>query len=205
VLKSVLNGATLAALPGKVLATGRVQRLKSLASGTDWAALPFSVGFIDPLHSTGIAHSLSGIQRICQALLTTSQSNRAQLLRHYANDLQHEFRHLDQLISGCYDALFDFRVFNCWTMLYFAAATSFESQHRAGKCPSFLLSGDEGFRQVVHRAWNSLDVLSSQPCIVDEMIESFQCEIRDLIEPYNTVGLFAPKHKNMYWHTAAQK
>ena len=205
VLKSILGDATIAALPGRVVEAGRVQRLSSLAAGEDWAALPFTVGFIDPLHSTGIAHSLSGIKRICDALLSPYQSARSQQVIQYASDIIGEFRFMDQLISGCYDALRDFRLFNCWTMLYFAAATTFERRHRAGEAPSFLLARDHRFQSALHQARILLDQISSKPKLDDQMVESYQREIRDLIVPFNAVGLFQPQHHNMYWHTAAEK
>lgn len=205
VLRSILAGSSLATLPGKMLGSGRIQRLTCPNSAPDWAALPFTVGFIDPLHSTGIAHALSGIKRICEALLTSNQSQKNMLLSNYARDLQEEFWHLDRMISGCYDGLCDFRLFNCWTMIYFAAATTFERQHRAGGSPSFLLSQDAAFRQVLAHARRSLDELLRSPVIKAEFVDAYQREIRDLIAPFNSVGLFAPRQTNMYWHTAAEK
>jgi FADH2 O2-dependent halogenase len=207
VLKTILNDALIAPVPGRILSTSRVQRLSSAACGENWVAMPFTVGFIDPLHSTGIAHSLSGVGRVCQALLCSSVVDRKTMLQQYADELFAEFQHVDQLIAGCYQALADFRLFNCWTMLYFAAATTFERRHRQGEHSSFLLSGDLEFRRIVQQARNSLDNMTrfTQGSIEDRLIEGYQHEVKDLIAPYNHVGLFAPQINNMYWHTAAEK
>src|SRR5690606_24549842 len=48
--------------------TGRIQRWTRKSAGSDWVMLPHTAGFIDPLHSTGIAHTLSGIERIADTL-----------------------------------------------------------------------------------------------------------------------------------------
>ena len=53
------NGACLGATP-------RMSRCRSRAYGDGWVSLPVSVGFIDPLHSSGIAHALSGVVRLAE-------------------------------------------------------------------------------------------------------------------------------------------
>lgn len=219
VLREVLGEASslsIAPMPGRVFGSPRLQRLTVPAGGKDWVALPFTIGFIDPLHSTGIAHSLSGVERICRGLLAPTQSERNEIIQKYADDVVEELMHIDQMIAGCYDSLSDFRLFNCWTMVYFAAATTFERLHREGQCPSFLLSGDGHFRQIVHRCRQLLRELSrgefSDSGLVREpselrgnsRIDSYIAEVRELLVPYNTVGLFDPRINNMYWHTAAK-
>ncbi len=62
-----------AAPPYRLAHTRRLQRLNLDVSGPGWALLPHSAGFIDPLHSTGIAHSLSGVERLTR-ILTESDS-----------------------------------------------------------------------------------------------------------------------------------
>ncbi|MDZ4699150.1 MAG: tryptophan 7-halogenase, partial [Rhodothermales bacterium] len=56
--------ARLADPPGVIIRTGRLQRLAGQAADAGWALLPHAAGFIDPLHSTGIAHSLLGVERL---------------------------------------------------------------------------------------------------------------------------------------------
>lgn len=220
VLQDVLgdeSSAKFAPLPGRVFGSPRLQRLTVPAGGKYWAALPFTIGFIDPLHSTGIAHSLSGVERICRGLLSPTQLERNAVIQKYADDVVVELLHIDQMIAGCYDSLSDFRLFNCWTMIYFAAATTFERLHREGQSPSFLLSGDSRFRQIVCRCRQRLSELSQGKIsggaeagvLASEhrstsKIDDYIAEVRELLVPYNTVGLFAPRVNNMYWHTAAK-
>ncbi|MEZ6134520.1 MAG: FAD-dependent oxidoreductase [Pirellulaceae bacterium] len=47
----------------------RISRCWSVAAGENWSLLPSTVGIIDPLHSTGIAHALSGVLRVARYLL----------------------------------------------------------------------------------------------------------------------------------------
>ncbi len=54
--------------------TGRIQRLAAAGAGPNWAALTNTVGFIDPLHSTGIAHTLFAVSRLAD-ILTSPDSN----------------------------------------------------------------------------------------------------------------------------------
>ncbi len=220
VLREVLGEVSslkIARMPGRVFESPRLQRLTVPAGGKDWAALPFTIGFIDPLHSTGIAHSLSGVERICRGLLAPTQSERNEVIQKYADDVVGELLHIDQMIAGCYDSLSDFRLFNCWTMIYFAAATTFERLHRDGQSPSFLLSGDSRFRQIVYRCRQLLgellqSELSHSGAIRDSAgeprgnskIDDYIAQVRELLVPYNAVGLFAPRVNNMYWHTAAK-
>lgn len=220
VLREVLGETSslkIAPMPGRVFGTPRLQRLTIPAGGEAWAALPFTIGFIDPLHSTGIAHSLSGVERICRGLLAPTQSERNNVIQKYLEDVVEELLHIDQMIAGCYDSLGDFRLFNCWTMIYFAAATTFERLHREGRSPSFLLCGDSHFRNVVRRCRDLLGELSrgNEPIngvvggssgerVHNSKIDDYIAEVRELLIPYNKVGLFAPRINNMYWHTLAK-
>ncbi|MFO0940857.1 MAG: FAD-dependent oxidoreductase [Pirellulales bacterium] len=206
VLKQFFENATLDEVPGRIIVSPRLQRLMTQGAGTNWAALPFTVGFIDPLHSTGIAHSLSGVLRICQALLANSEHDRKQLLTAYSQEVIREVRHIDAMISGCYDSLVNFKLFNCWTMIYFAAATTFERLHRQGESPSFLLVGDVEFSKIVGRCRDDLDaLLNSENANDPERVQAYINRVRRWIQPYNHVKLFAPTFPNMYYHTVAEK
>ena len=105
--------------------TPRLQRLTSQAAGQNWAVLPHTAGFIDPLHSTGIAHPLFGIRRLARILLS-NDSRRAAALAEYSASVISELKLIDRLVEGCYAALPDFGLWCDWCMLYFAAVTSME-------------------------------------------------------------------------------
>lgn len=207
----------LAEMPGRPLLTGRLQRLLSQAAGVGWAALPFTVGFVDPLHSTGIAHTLSAVKRICDGLLLDDESSIRMAMAHYSQQLVREFLHIDQLIHGCYRSMIDFRLFTTWTMLYFAAATNFERRCRLGHYGGFLLADDDQFCGIVATCAGELEkILSSHEenaatdsdghssSLKQQKVEALIADCRELIQPYNHVGLFSPQQPNMYWYTAAK-
>ncbi len=220
VLKSIFGQATLANFPGRVFATSRLQRLSSLGAGDDWAALPFTVGFIDPLHSTGIAHSLSGVDRLCEILLSDDDAARASRLQHYSTSVVNELKHVDRVIAGCYEGLRDFRLFRAWTMVYFAAATTsemrwlefFEKSPDNAIPPGFLCADDAEFVRTVESLSGRLDEFKqcgakqrgSKQCgkLDDQRIEYWVDEVRDSLEPFNHVGLFQPQLPNLYCRTA---
>ncbi len=79
------------------------RRLRAPAAGDGWLSLPSSVGLIDPLHSTGIAHSLYGVLRAAELLLTARSPSEADLLRcQYASERVEEIRWIDRLVYLCY-------------------------------------------------------------------------------------------------------
>ncbi|MCA9056521.1 MAG: tryptophan 7-halogenase, partial [Planctomycetaceae bacterium] len=107
--------------------TGWLQRRWSVCAGEDWALLPSTAGTIDPLHSTGIAHTLSGVSRLADVLLASSDHReRSSRLAAYSDQIVDELCWIDMLVEGCYASLPNFRLWSAWCMLYFAAATSTE-------------------------------------------------------------------------------
>ncbi len=204
-ISTLLSQAKLAPFPGKVYRSGRLQRLRKTACGPDWAALPFSVGFIDPLHSTGIAHTFSGIERLSQILLEESGTQQESSLKKYSQGIIEELRLIDLLVAGCYESLSNFPLFTAWTMLYFAAATTFEKRYQlnSGSPPAFLCANDVKFVTLVQELYKALIKLprngnSKEQTSVDNFINS----IKQQLAPFNHVGLFEPDVPNMYRYTS---
>lgn len=207
VLNEILDTPSVADFPGQLFKTGRLQRMWSRGAGEDWAALPFSIGFIDPLHSTGIAHTLSGIDRLSRILLQPEGQKRVALLKSYSQDVIDELRHIDRLVSCCYDSLWNFRLFTACTMLYFAAATTFERLWNADEVhrPRFLCANDETFVRLVDEICAEVRELRQSSRKPAEAVDRLLRKIQSAIEPYNCVGLFTPEIPNMYRYTAAEK
>jgi FADH2 O2-dependent halogenase len=91
-------------------------------------AIPHTAGFVDPLFSTGIAHSLSGIERI-MAIISQHWNNDAilyQSLKEYEQTVFEELKLIDCLIAGSYKTMAHFELFNTWSMLYFAITVAYE-------------------------------------------------------------------------------
>lgn len=182
--------------------TGRLQRLTTQAAGSNWAALPGTAGFIDPLHSTGIAHTLFGVRRLADVILHESApEHRSDRLAAYSGRVIDELFLIDELVEGCYAALPDFRLWCAWCMLYFAAVTSMEQSGPDGD-PSFLRADDAAFRSMVSRARKQLSTTIA--CGRSSSASTgFEQWLRDAIKPWNHVGLLDPQCRGMYSRTAA--
>lgn len=186
------------------VSTGRLQRgvrelrlsNTSKTCGPRHVRLPNALGFVDPLHSTGLAHTFSGVARVTNLLIEErlDEARRTQLIRDYTADAMSELRWIDDLVSGCYAQLHDFRKFTAASMCYFAAATTFERRFLAGdRLLRFLCADNELLRGNVQA------VFSRNP---SEPAETFENACRDALAPCNHVGLFAPTIRNMYAYTA---
>ena len=186
--------------------TKRIQRLAGQGAGRNWAAITNTVGFIDPLHSTGIAHTLFSISRLAEILVTTNDfTERGRRLREYSDSLIEEIRFVDELVEGCYEAIPSFRLWCLWGMLYFAAATSME-QTPAAKIGdvSFLRANDPPFRSVLREARQRLAAARRVAAVDRVAAESdFAAWLTTAIEPWNRVGLFNDSCNDLYSKTAA--
>lgn len=181
----------------ELIRTGRLQRLNRNVAGADWALLPSTAGFVDPLHSTGIAHTLSGVERLTRILTHfPTGPDREAALSAYGRDVSRETEWIDTLVHGCYECLADFRKFTAFSMCYFAAATTYERRRLENSRaiePAFLCADDEQMRQAV----STLSAASSQKAASD-----FETLCEQILRPFNHVGLFSPRHRNMYECTA---
>lgn len=196
------EAATLVQPEGGLQHTGRLQRCVRQAAGEDWALLPNTAGFIDPLHSTGIAHTLSGIERLAGLFeVHWNGGNLSAALRVYSQQLRNEITWIDQLVEGCYAARSDFRAFTAWSMLYFAAATTCEHRRveNGAAAWSFLCADDTDFRKIVRRLREQLDRTHNGAI----SIAGFEEQLRKAIAPFNSVGLCDPSARNMYRYTVA--
>lgn len=179
----------------------RLQRLTTLAAGETWAALPNTAGFIDPLHSTGIAHTLFGVRRLAGILLSKSAGRKLALQR-YSDSVISELLLVDDLVSGCYASLPNFRLWSGWCMLYFAAVTSMEQAGSEISDQSFLRADDIRFREMLIEANAELQMAVANGSAAE--CERFENRVRCLIQPWNVVGLMDSACGGMYSHTAAE-
>jgi tetracycline 7-halogenase / FADH2 O2-dependent halogenase len=156
---------------------------------------------IDPLHSTGIAHALSGVLRIADILTTRrSLSETHRLLQTYSVDVVHEVQWIDQLVSTCYQAAstsFDF--FIAASCLYFVAAIHCERQMAAdGRMrDGFLLARSPALQGIVRQAQARLACASRSTPFAQWM--------REQLEPWNNVGLLDPSLHNRISRSIAPK
>ncbi len=205
-INNILERATLADIPGSILKSGRLQRKLEKSFGDGWVALPHTVGFIDPLFSSGIAHSLAGIEKIIEAISDhwKNPETLSAQLKKYEQSVSEELKLIDQLVAGCYKTMKHFELFNAWSMLYFASTITYEQRRIQNKPPGYLLGADnEEIRNNVNISYaEMLKLIAKSPSPKDVL--QFTDTIKKRIEPFNTAGLLNPKAKNMYYHTVAR-
>ena len=179
----------------------RLSRCRQRAVGDGWVQLPTAYGFVDPLHSSGIAHALSGVQRIAEMLIADGSIDRSTSPRwvEYDRQLRSEIEWIDLLVGGCYKSLPSFVSFCGFAAWYFVAAIQFE---RGMACdPSrwidgFLSSENENLRAEVLRSFEQLPGQSESKNI---------SSIRRAIAKWNDVGLLEPTTGQRIPHTAPPK
>jgi FADH2 O2-dependent halogenase len=185
----------------------RMSRCRARASGPGWVCLPVSYGFVDPLHSSGIAHSLSGVVRLAEALLS-DRNDCYESIRTYGADLRREIQWLDLLVAGCYAAQPLFENFIAYACMYFVSAIEFEKQLAVdpGRWPKgFMQCHDSRWIPVVNQAYEFL-VRSGQTHVRNEStLSQFPIQVRRWIEPWNRVGLLDPASANRISHSVAPK
>ena len=171
----------------------RVQRLIDPWVGANCVLLPTTAFTLDPLHSTGIAHALAGVERLTTWLLGETNDD---ALQQYRRTLLAEAAHLDRLVAMAYAAMASFDRFVAACMVYFAAAISCEERLIAGDSPrSLWLVDDEHFCQAV-RECDKLIRHADERSVCDR--------IRRLIEPWNSAGLMDDTQQNRYVYTATK-
>jgi FADH2 O2-dependent halogenase len=185
--------------PGGLRGTGRLQHRWVPAAGADWALLPGAAGFIDPLHSTGIAQSLFGIDRLAEIFAMHWGSERlAAALAESDRRVQAEITLIDRLVAACYATRRRPAAFHAAVMLYFSSVTTCERRVLAGESPAFLAADDSELSAVLLRTAEWL----ATPAATERLSDTeLQGHVRDVIAPWNRVGLLHPEAGNMYRHT----
>jgi FADH2 O2-dependent halogenase len=180
--------------------TARMQRRVLRAAGRGWAMLPAAACFLDPLHSSGNALTLAGIERLI-GVLECEGSARQQGLAAYEQALFRDVALLDKIIHGSYAGFRHFELMQSYAMLYFAGAHYSETQRRRDPTLTglgFLNSHDPHFRQIVDEAHERICRLAAMPELSRAELARFQSHIASAIEPYNLAGLCDPTKSNMY-------
>lgn len=191
-------------VPGKLLKTGRLQRRLNKTYGEGWVALNHTAGFVDPLHSTGIAHTLTGVEKL--AALFSSSNDDKKIYRWLGNNEQHFFLELeliDLLVSSCYLTRNRFKLFTAAVMLYFSAAVTYEQSRLNGVVPETFLCADRPeLITLVKKFHGKFSDIRINGFESSREAERLIQKIREAIEPFNIAGLMDPGKKNMYTHTA---
>ncbi|QDT60930.1 Tryptophan halogenase [Stieleria bergensis] len=193
-LRPCMRHAKLAEVPGQVLVTGRLQRLNDPVVSDSIVMMPTTAVTIDPLHSTGIAHALSGVQRMAH-LLDAGVST--QSLETYRQAVLDEAALIDQMVSLAYHCMSDFPRFCMASMLYFAAAIQCEEQLLAGQWPNaYWMAQDQPFLDAMQICYQLLRSTEEPARILSQM--------QSVLAPWNQAGLLDPAALNRYAYTATK-
>jgi FADH2 O2-dependent halogenase len=202
-LRRLFERATFVAPAGGPVRSGRLQKLVRSMVGDRWAMIPTAAATIDPLHSSGIAHALSGVWRLAEILLEPAAESRRRRLEAYAATVQREALQMDRLVAGCYAAGSEFALFKAHAMCYFVAAIASEETLAAtGSCPPLWLAHDASFDEVVEQSYRRIASLDKSDRAA---VAAHLCWTRQALEPWNRAGLMDPAVRNMYRYTAAPK
>ncbi|MBS1503014.1 MAG: tryptophan 7-halogenase, partial [Bacteroidetes bacterium] len=203
----ILKGIALSVQPGRIIKSERLQRRLDLCYGTGWVALPHTVGFVDPLFSSGIAHSLSGIEKLVNIIRQNWNDNDSMgsALAQYERAVLKELSLIDMLVAGCYQTMDRFELFNSWSMLYFAATIAHEQNLMKKRMKGYFLCADnESILEMVQTSYADLQQMIKGHVPSTKDIKAFTDTIRERIKPFNTARLLDLSLKNMYEHTAAR-
>ncbi len=206
-IDGLLGDATLSASPGIILRSGRLQRRLERTFGEGWVAMPHTVGFVDPLFSTGIAYSLAGIERVVEMLAENRDFGQPlyDRLQEYERIVSAELKLIDLLVAGCYKTMRHFPLFTAWSMLYFTFTIVYEQKRLKNiPCDYFLEASNSDILEIAYTTYEELLALMRGPVISDTDIVKFTDTVRERIKPFNTAGLLNPAARNMYHHTVAK-
>lgn len=202
-LMVLFKDGKIASPPGEWIATERLQRKLNQAYGEGWVALPHTVGFVDPLHSTGIAHTLTGVEKLLDIFSAPNHDKAAhKKLKKFEEEVFNELSIIDLMVSCSYYSRRHFPLFKASVMLYFAATIRYEQERLNGTIPdSFLCAGESQINQMVGDCHQKIKEWHSNGENEDEAFQLIQM-IKKKIKPYNKVGLMDASKKSMYQHTA---
>jgi FADH2 O2-dependent halogenase len=195
-------GARLHEATPHLIGTGRLQRMAERVAGEGWAALPSVGGFVDPLHSTGIAQTMCGVERLAVILQQSwGREELAAKLEVYSRTVRAELEFIDSLLHACYLAMDDFPRFVSTSMLYFAVAGTYEHRFREGRIQpehAFLCADEDRLHDIVDRVVQRLQRDMQLPPEERGDAAEYDRWIAEQIEPYNRDGLCDPAQHNLY-------
>lgn len=203
-LYKIFSDAAIAEQPGRFLKSTRLQRKLNKIYGDGWIALNHTAGFADPLHSTGIAHTLSGIEKVLNVCINAEdETEKNKNLEKMEEEFFLELSFLDTLITICYQSRENFELFKAATMLYFMASIKYENSRMKGEIPeTFLCAGDFELQKLAKKTEREISIFSAGKSEFD--VTELVSKIRRWITPFNSAGLMDPGKKSMYHHTAVE-
>lgn len=204
------------ALPQRPIALmPRVQRSLEVAAGPDWALLPHSFTFYDPMFSTGIAWSLIAVERLAEILESAFVDDRLESvslqsgLERYGRQALSEAEQMAKLLEGADRAMADFDLFTAQSFLYFALVSYSEVDQRLrpggrdGISPAwqgFLGAGDPWLERVFEEARQRIESIprDAMGLASAEDRKAFGRWVAEAIADRNIAGLGDANRHNLY-------
>ena len=148
--------------------------------------LPTAAATIDPLHSTGLAHAMAGVDRLAQAFLS-SEGDEAT----YASLVHDEVAWVDRLVSLAYENIDDFERFVDACQLFLVAAIRSEHAMDGGRHDAADVLPDGGLfgvRDVEFRI--AMETAIARLSDRRVAVRQRRSQICDVLRPFNVAGLF---------------
>lgn len=187
-------------LPEHVQGTKRLQRRLQEIAGEDWVALPHTVGFIDPMHSTGIATTLAGVKRLAAALSNWTAGGSSSVADWGQSPVVSELQRIDKLVSLAYRTRRDPDAFEAAILLYTTCAMVSET---SGESPSeFFVDKSHLLDGTIDAFTNTLDQQSSVS--VPEIGKRLLNLVRQDAETLGLHAIAPPAVPGMYAATATK-
>jgi FADH2 O2-dependent halogenase len=212
-LDALCGSATLARRPGRWITSGRLQSLASTAVGPGFALMPPTFLRLDPLHSTGIAHGISGVERISACLLADDSTG---LWQAYGDQLQKEAVLLDRVVAAGYQAIDHFELFEAVCSLYLVLAVHYEERRakhgfdwaelvRRREPAAVWQADDPRIMAMVDEQLKEFERLMAAGSPETSRSASFVARFRAAIAPWNQAGLMDPQARRRYAYTATKR
>ncbi len=202
-MQPLLAGARRAAMPGRMFHAPRLQHWVPRGCGEGFVMMPTTMATLDPLHSTGLAHALSGVRRVANILLGPS-ADRLTALQHYAEQVNAEIRLLDRMLSTAYLTMRSFDLFVPACMLYFAVAIRYEELRKAygGQVSEAVWGADQTLvQQCVSEGCHALRQRAGQRA--PRVDASLELLIGQQLRQLCQVPLYRPENQGLYGYTFA--
>jgi FADH2 O2-dependent halogenase len=182
--------------------TPRLPFRSGVVAGPNWALLPYAVGFIDPLLSTGFPLTLLGLARLAAALeMGPAPASFAAPLAAYARQTQAELLAAEALVAALYANLDDFPVFAQVAKLYFGAASFAETARRLGRpelAGGFLLHDHPRFGPALRDCCALARPAPGEPRLGAAQQRRLRTAIRRALAPVDVIGLSRSDRRNWY-------
>jgi FADH2 O2-dependent halogenase len=204
ILDEMLEQTELAESPGRWIHVPRLQHWHRQVVDDGVALLPTTAATLDPLHSTGLAHALTGVERLSEILLGPRDLQAARL-EHYQFQVQQEILLLDELLNTAYAAMESMASFSAAAMLYFGVAIRYEEQRARVSSEGRRLeeaawgADQELVQRVVREGCQRIREFGREP------LSQSKQEIRRLIRVLTEIPLLEDAAEGLYGFTFALK